>query len=435
MKKKKVDDPVIESSESDDGESEDAVSSSDDEDKYLTVQEKKLKVAKKVLAEIESAEREKLSNENNLDDAVLKKLKECELDKLGKLKKKVADSVQFDINNAASLHCKQHSLSITCLVVSRDNRHLFSSSKDWTIVRWSLTDFSKLNFIAFKHKKKKNGVADSKSDSYHNSTINCLEVSRDDKYLISGDDKGLINVWLSESLTHVHKFQAHKNSVTDLVVCRETNTMYSTSKDALVKVWSLDELGYMETLFGHQSTITSVDILNSNRIVTSGGTDKTVRVWKIQEESNLTYNGHNSSIDIVKKLDEEFFVSGGDDGALCLWTVLRKKPLCVVVKAHGVNPENEEPNWITSLAVYPSSDLVASGSCDGFIRLWKWSQNTKSIASLSTIPVTGFVNKIQFTSDGHYLVAGVAKEHRLGRWQNFKEAKNQILCIPISYDE
>lgn len=407
------------------------VSSSDDDDKYITAQEKKVQLAKKLLAEVERVEKEKLANDDDLDNVVLKRLKDSELEKIGKLKKKVADIVEFDIDNAISLHCKQHGLSITCLVVSRDNRHLFSSSKDRTIVRWSLTDHCKLNSIAFKHKKKKNGVSDRKSDNYHNSTINCLDVSRDDKYLISGDDKGIINVWLSDSLNHVHKFQAHKNSVTDLAVCWETNSLYSSSKDGLVKVWSLDELGYMESLFGHQSTITSVDVLNSNRVVTSGGTDKTLRVWKIQEESQLVYNGHDASIDLVKKLDEEYFVSCGDDGALCLWGILKKKPLNVVTKAHGVCPQNNEPNWITALAVYPSSDLVASGSCDGFIRLWKWSQITRTITSLSTIPVTGFVNEIQFTSDGRYLVAGIAKEHRLGRWQNFKEAKNQILCIPM----
>ncbi len=47
---------------------------------------------------------------------------------------------------------------------------------------------------------------------------------------------------------------------------------------------------------------------------------------------------------------------------ISLWSVMKKKPLCTVHKAHGVDPSNGVPNWISCVTALPMSDLIASGS-------------------------------------------------------------------------
>lgn len=42
--------------------------------------------------------------------------------------------------------------------------------------------------------------------------------------------------------------------------------------------------------------------------------DCSVRIWKITEESQLIYNGHRGSIEDVKLINDENFLSCGDDG-------------------------------------------------------------------------------------------------------------------------
>jgi len=115
--------------------------------------------------------------------------------------------------------------------------------------------------------------------------------------------------------------------------------------------------------FGHQSGITFIDALSRERAITSGGYDGTIRIWKIVEESQLIFNGHNlgNSIDMVKLINEENFFSGGDDGQLCVWGCLKKKPLCSVPEAHGKDEINDQPMWISSIATLLNTDLVASG--------------------------------------------------------------------------
>jgi ribosomal RNA-processing protein 9 len=114
---------------------------------------------------------------------------------------------------------------------------------------------------------------------------------------------------------------------------------------------------------------------------------------------------------------------------------VKKKPIFTKFKAHG----SETTSWICSLASIPHSDVFASGSNDGFIRLWKLSSSKKSFSPLLSIPMPGFINALQFTEitdlldkkKSVYLIAGIGQEHRLGRWERIQKVKNSIKIIKI----
>lgn len=78
----------------------------------------------------------------------------------------------------------------------------------------------------------------------------------------------------------------------------------------------INKLGnnFIISRFGHQSAITAIDALSRERAITSGGPDCTLRFWKITEESQLIYNGHRNSIENVKFINDENFISSGADG-------------------------------------------------------------------------------------------------------------------------
>ncbi len=232
------------------------------------------------------------------------------------------------------------------------------------------------------------------------------------------------------------------------------------------------------------------------RCVSVGARDRTARLWKVVEETQLVFRGGGGgggggdrpttdrrnpnpksytegSIDRIALIDEETFVTGSDNGALCLWSLQKKKPVFTVPLAHGLDPplSPEEasaeqspdskvsgpplPRWITALATVPYSDLVVSGSWDGEVRAWKVSGDRKRIEAVGLLgapfppaqpkteditalvtasdststpetkepTIRGIVNDIAVFErgdrgkDGLCVVVAVGTEHRFGRWK------------------
>ncbi|XP_050299763.1 U3 small nucleolar RNA-interacting protein 2 [Anthonomus grandis grandis] len=395
------------------------------EDENETAQEKKVRLAKVYLEEIEKEEKARLEKEEIHQSVISKRLKEDYLKETGKLRLVVADKYrEVDTSQIKILKCKQQRNTLTCLCISNDSDYVFTGSKDGIVAKYSLLNGKKVGLIPFS--------TNSTEISGHPSEILSITLSTDNNFLAVGDKKGDIYIWNPNNLKHTKTLTGHKKSILGLVFKKDSHTLYSCSADKTVKVWSLDEMAYVETLFGHQDIVASVDTLFRDRVVTSGGHD--LRIWKITEETQLIYNGHTGNIDNVRLINEEHFISGGDDGQICIWSINRKKPLQTIEHAHGKEDANEQPRWITAVAALMNTDLVATGSYDGFVRLWKLEDNFKMSSLLLKIPVHGLVNCLQFTADGSKILVCVSRDYRLGRWNTVKTAKNCILVIPFVID-
>ncbi|CAI9737310.1 small nucleolar RNA-interacting 2 [Octopus vulgaris] len=400
--------------------------SSDEE----TAQEKKIRLAKKYLAELKSegVGDDEDGSDDDKRDAISDRLKHDFLEQSGKLNKQVADEY-LPPESSDITYLKGHKLPITCIVITPDNNYVFSASKDCSIIKWSVAKCSKVHKIP-RVEKGAEGVKVG-----HTTHILALAISSDGEFLVSGDKSKLIHIWNPTNCQHIQTFKGHRDAITGLAFRKNTHQMFSCSQDRSVKVWDLDQMSYVETLFGHQDTITGIDSLTRERALTSGGRDGSVRIWKILEESQLVFNGHKGSIDCISLINDSCFISGGDDNCLCLWNVAKKKPVAVCVKAHsgakdGVNTVAGE-NWISSVAAMQHTDLVASGSKDGFLRFWKCGQGFKNLKSLFAVQIPGFINSIQFSKDGSFVAAGVGQEHKSGRWWRIKEAKNAVCVIKL----
>mgnify|MGYP003386042852 CR=1 FL=1 len=195
--------------------------------------------------------------------------------------------------------------------------------------------------------------------------------------------------------------------------------------------------------------------IDSNRPL-SCGADHTVRLWRVQEESHLVYRGQKSIVDTISVLTGDSFVSGDENGSICVWKMTQKRPSAEITRAHGTysdmsvcsnisgttnNNTNNTPNtpnkpntnannrWISSLSAIRMSDTFASGSSDGYVRLWSVDMNKnrhEMCKCISKIATPGFVNGLILTPN--LLVAGTGREHKLGRWWCLPGNKNKV-CI------
>ena len=199
-----------------------------------TPQAKRLRLAKKYLDEIKKSDDE--------DEDVSKKLKLDYLESVGKLKKYVADKiVEHDSANIRTLKHRLQNLSITCLCISPDDQFLFSGSKSGVVIKWILKDnkpSGSIQFNSLNDEKKKNS----------NTSIQCMALSSDFKFMAIGDLSWNIQIWNPDTLAHIHTFEGHRDIVNGLAFRKDTHQLYSCSNDRSVKIWSLDEMTYIETL-------------------------------------------------------------------------------------------------------------------------------------------------------------------------------------------
>ena len=415
--------------------------------------------------------------------------------------------------------------------------YVYTVSKDKTLIKWELATPTAPASIGFndrsepskrpprpQRKKPKRlrytrgvrKVAETGEKHGHTGNILAVAVSPSGKFIATGGADNKLIIWDAETLTPTKTFTQHRDDVSSLSFARHISTMssgeqlFSGSNDRTIKTWSISGAGhaYVETLFGHQDHVTSVAAMTIDQCVSVGARDRPARLWKADDETPRASRGgasknaayRESNIDCVAPLPPNHFVTGSDSGSISLWSIHKKKPLFTVSLAHGLDPippldelspevDKETaarnirylrrmPRWITALATLPGTDVVLSGSWDGWIRAWRISEDKKTIIPLGrvgagqSIPDTpsqqlnqslaldtfadqskvdneeeseflikGVVNDIAVferrpeTADAHQkstlktqshsqdqprglcIVAAIGKEHRLGRWK------------------
>lgn len=79
---------------------------------------------------------------------------------------------------------------------------------------------------------------------------------------------------------------------------------------------------------------------------------------QVPEESSLVFRGHQAHIESCCFITNGEFLSGSDDGAVALWSTLKKKPVFIAHGAHGrhLNGDTVDPEKPTE----QSSALASS---------------------------------------------------------------------------
>lgn len=412
-----------------------ALAAEDEEDllEKETSNEKRVRLAKEMLDAMDEAarsRREARGDDEGGEDEVLAELEQEALRRSGVWRGELAAGLRGTSIDATGIRVMRGiKLSPTSVTLAADEGSAWCGNKDGSITRWDLGSGARTKIAS---------ARGSSSEQGHKSDVLSVALSHDGRTLATGGKDHALLLWDVRTLKLVKTFTGHRGAIGALAVRRdgsggagggEGSQLFSGSGDNCAKLWDMEQMGYVETLFGHQEAITAMDCIAENRLITTGE-DRTIRYWKVDEEAQLIFKGHKGPIDCVAQLNTDGFVSGSQDGSLALWHTKRKKPHTYVKDAHGLAPWGG-PCWLSSLSSIPFSDVAISGSCDGLLRFWHASDQTRSVKQVASVPMVGFVNGLAVATSGRFLVAAVGQEHRLGRWFRIPEARNSLCVVPL----
>lgn len=415
------DDDII---DSDDEIVDDSSTGSSDNEKE-TIDAKKIRMAREYLSKTEeggsdssdppsSSEDEGDDDDELLDggDRVSKRLERHRLKQMGMYERVVASKVQHsvetwwkkskcdDLDAHAQAQswidegqvklCRGHDLTPTCVALHNPTGATgYSASKDNSILMWDIESQRKIHTIVpqWNHKN---------CDYTRNSgEVLSMAASDDGRYLAIGGRDATVKIYdvrqksksnkavqsipvsgsnkYSEGIRGiVTTFEGHKGPVSAIAFRSQSLQLFSGSHDRCIRHYNLEEMAYIETLYGHQAGVTGISCHGIRQEMPfSVARDRTARAWKLAEETHMIYRGGSkvSNADCISAIKDDYFLTGHDDGIFSFWLKGKKRAVVSIPEAHG--KDGLLPRGICSVASLGGSDFAATGSNDGYLRLWQ----------------------------------------------------------------
>jgi|GEM_PF-312473 len=247
----------------------------------------------------------------------------------------------------AELLGHQNSIFTICSV----NKCLWSGSRDQTIKIWK-----KNNECAYSELRTLN-VHDS-------NVLNIIHLPSQAR-VISCDASGVVAIW-SEEAALLSKFQAHTNWIWKMVPIGD-GLFVTASEDGYLKIWDCNDSRLIASVTDSLDPIWSLSFSGNYLFAgTNKGTVKKIKIVRadskqINPEITETFSHvHQKGIRSIQALDENNFLSGGEDNKVLLTSILANgKRVHDLIATHH--------NFATSVRLYRGK--VLSTSYDGKILL------------------------------------------------------------------
>lgn len=208
----------------------------------------------------------------------------------------------------------------------------------------------------------------------HDAELRTIIWSHDENWMLSGDLKGTVKYWQS-NMNNLKSVQAHNDTIRDLSFSRTDSKFASCSDDNTVKVWDFVRGQEERVLEGHGWDVRCVDWHPTYPILASGSKDSNLKIWDAKTGKNLTtLHGHKKTIVKVKwNSNGNWFITGSQDQLIKIYDIRMMKEF-QTFRGHR--------REVTSLQWHPHHEnFFVSGGYDGAVHYWVVGQ-TDPVASV-----------------------------------------------------
>ena len=192
-----------------------------------------------------------------------------------------------------------------------------------------------------------------------------MQITNDDKYLISVINYLSIRVWNLQKNKKVAVLVGHSDSITSIAVTSDVNHIVSGSADNSLRIWNIKDKVLKFILPGHTGKISSIVISNDQQYIVSGSCDCTVRLWNLKHKTQEAVFGSQGEkvICVTITPDNKYILSGLND-KVRVFNLQNKKKIQQASLQVSIS--------IGSIAVTKSIKCIAFGVDNNTVEIWKF---------------------------------------------------------------
>lgn len=265
----------------------------------------------------------------------------------------------FEISSSSCQVLHGHTGNVLCVDVFPNKVSFVSSSKDNSVILWTLLP----NTNVVQQLCKVEG---------HTHAVSAVATSQiNSAVFASGSEDCTIKVWTvkkmkKEGIVTNIRFTvlAHQKIINCITISPNDKLVATGSLDKTAKLWDITNGKQIKTFTGHKRGIWSTQFSPTDQVLATASGDATVKLWGLMDGTCLkTLEGHDGSVlKLIFVAKGTQIISSGSDGLLKLWTV--KTSECVQTM-----DKHEEKVW--ALCSANNDQILFSGSADSVIISWE----------------------------------------------------------------
>ncbi len=157
----------------------------------------------------------------------------------------------------------------------------------------------------------------------HFGTGRCCAVTPDAARLVTGGERGVLQVWDATSGDTTATFTGHTDTVTGCAVSGDGMLVASGAKDG-TRLWDPAVTGGSEQFDAHDSRVTALTFSPDGELIASASADRRVLLWEAATRTRVrAFIGHDDAVQDCAFVGREgrLLVTVGHDGSARLWDV------------------------------------------------------------------------------------------------------------------
>jgi WD40 repeat protein len=253
----------------------------------------------------------------------------------------------------------------------------------------------------------------------HEGLVTVANFSPDGEMVATAADDGTVKLWNAKTGQKLQDFRGHRGVVWTASFSQDGKRLVSTGRDGEIRFWNLSNANSpVTTLPGFTDDVNAIVFSPDGKTIVGAGNEGVMRQWdrngkELKVWKEAIFQKKNVQ-DLAFSSEGKLLLASGLTSIARVWKVDEANTDEPFIKLKGgEDTEKAHRGDILSIAASPDGTVIATGSSDKTIRIWKidpeykeWKKNPQYGKFVVVTPEQeGVVSRVAFTADGQRIIS------------------------------